>query len=96
MVKKYKVSCYSPPSALKINPGDKVEVKGWGSAGNIRADSITNITETGPTCRCGTIMGIITERARVRLPKWIEIKGKVEKVIQSTEGIEFELTTTEE
>jgi len=33
--------------------------------------------------------------ARKKLPEWIEIKGKVGKVIQSTEGIEFELDTAE-
>jgi hypothetical protein len=92
MVKKYNVSCYAPPSALKIKSGDNVEVKGWRSAENIRADTITNITETGSICRCGTVMRIVSEK----LPKWVEIKGKVGKVIQSTEGIEFELTTTEE
>jgi len=89
MVRKYTVSCYKPPSVLTIKSGNNVEVKGWGSANNIRADTITNITENGPVCRCGTVPKIVTKT----LPQWIEIKGKVGKVIQSNEGIEFELTT---
>ena len=91
LVKKYEVSCYSPPSSLKVKSGDMVEVKGWGSAGKVRADTITNATETGSICRCGPVLGIITEK----FPKWVEIKGKVGKVIESAEGIEFELDAEE-
>ena len=89
-MKKFKVSCYSPPSSLKIKQGDRVEVKGWISKEHIRADTITNITETGPTCRCGPVMGLIVE-----IPEWIEAKGKVGQVIQSSEGMEFELEAEE-
>jgi hypothetical protein len=89
MARKYNVSCYSPPSALKIKSGDHVKVKGWGSGENIRADTITNITENGPICRCGTVVMKVKEK----FPKRIDINGKVGKVVQSTDGIEFELTT---
>jgi len=88
MVEKYTVSCYSPPSALKIKSGDSVRVKGWGSAKNIRADTITNITKNGPVCQCGTVPRGIVER---KLPERVDKKGTVGKVVQSNEGIEFDL-----
>lgn len=86
------MSCYSPPSSLKIKQGEIAEVEGWRSREHIRANTITNITESGPTCKCGTIMGLVTEKI---FPEWIEIKGKVGRVIQSSAGIEFELEAEE-
>lgn len=83
----YKVSCFSPPSSLRIKHGDIVEVEGWRSKNHIRAHTITNMTESGPACRCGPPMKMMLE-----ISKRISVKGKVGKVIQTSEGVEFELS----
>ena len=85
---RYIVGCYSPPSALKINPGNTVKVEGWMQKGKIRAESIENLTESGPSCRCGApkVMELITG-----FPEWIEKTGIVGRVTVTSDSIEFEL-----
>ena len=85
---RYIVGCYSPPSALKIKPGDKVKVEGWMQKEKIRAESIENLTESGPSCRCGTpkVMELI-----IGIPGWVEKTGIVDRVTMTSDSIEFEL-----
>lgn len=88
----YTVSCYSPPSALKIKVGESVKVEGWLKKKNIRADRIENLTERGVTYECGVpkLMELITG-----LPESVTKTGTVKKVTITTESIEFELESSE-
>lgn len=88
----YTVSCYSPPSALKIKREDSVKVEGWMQKKNIRADRIENLTERGVTYQCGIpkAMELITG-----FPEHVTKTGTVKKVTITTESIEFELESSE-
>jgi len=88
----YTVSCYSPPSALKIERGDRVKVEGWLKKENIRAEKIENLSKRGPLCQCGTpkVMELITG-----FPELVTKTGTVKKVIITGESIQFELETSE-
>jgi len=86
----YTVSCYSPPSALKIERGNTVKVEGWMRKQNIRAERIENLTEKGPICQCG-----VPKVMEFLVPKWVTKTGTVKKVVITTESIEFELHTSE-
>lgn len=90
----YIVSCYSPPSALKIKREDAVKVEGWMQKENIRAEEIENLTEKGPTCQCESppLKGL---EIMIGIPKWVTKKGTVKKVIVTKESIQFELETDE-
>lgn len=87
----YIVSCYSPPSALKIKTGDTVNVEGWMQKENIRADRIENLTNKGVTYECGVpkVLEFLTG-----LPKYVSETGTVKKVNISSESIQFEFESS--
>jgi hypothetical protein len=91
MTSKYVVSCYSPPSQLKIENGQTVEVRGWkGKTGNkVRAKCITNITKKGPTCDCGAPPRALL--AEELLAEEVTLKGKASNVRFSSDGVQFDL-----
>jgi len=68
-----------------------VKVEGWMRKEKIRAESIENISESGPSCRCSTppYMQFLT----MPLPQWTVKTGIVGRVNVATDSLEFELET---
>jgi hypothetical protein len=81
---KYRVTCYSPPSELKLADGDVVVAGGWAYGGKMRATSITNKTQKIDTCRCGQ-PGFVVEAYQ-------EVTGKVSNITYDVKFWEFDLT----
>jgi len=92
---RYTVSCFGPPSQLKIKRCDEVNVTGWANekTKNMLADSIENLTEQGPTCECErpTLKAMQEMKMKRISAEWTEKKGTVGHVTVSSEFIEFEL-----
>jgi hypothetical protein len=89
MTRKYIVSCYSPPSELKIESGQTVKVEGWNTRNNILARSIINVTKSGPTCNCGRPV------MKALIGVKVALKGKVSNIRWSSDGVQFDLETEE-
>ena len=84
---KYSVSCFSPPTDLTIKQGDKVKVKGWMRANRILAESIENLTKSGPICHCGGPPKVAI------FPKRVEKIGIVRSKTVRASGIVLEIET---
>jgi len=84
-LEKYTVTCAGPPSELKIEEGDQVQVQGTKFGGKITAKSIRNITRKGAQCRCQTGFGIMV------IPEEVEVTGKAGKVVVGSQYLQFEL-----
>ena len=82
---KYSVSCFSPPADLSLEKGDKVRVKGRMRANRILAESVENLTKSGPICHCGG-----PPRAAI-LPKRVEKIGIVRSITVTASGKAFEM-----
>jgi hypothetical protein len=84
-LERYTVTCASPPSELKIEEGDQVQVQGTKLGDKITAKSIRNMTKKGAQCRCQTGFGIMV------IPEEVEVIGNVREVVVGSDYLQFEL-----
>ncbi len=86
----YSVTCYAPPSALKVTEGDSVEVVGFQNGKNVRATQIKNLSsKTNPMCNCAQPPLI---EKMVGIPTHVRVEGTVTKVTVDPDYLEFDLT----
>jgi len=80
---KYRITCYSPPSQLKLSDGDLVEVEGLTMGDKIRARTIKNNTKASVLCRCGQPT-LLAAGPR-------QLTGKVSNISMAKAYLEFDL-----
>src|SRR2546425_6503892 len=84
-LKTLRVTCFSPPGALVIKDGDRLQVDGYQAGNNVRATRIQNLSKKGPTCNCSIPPSILSTQQFV---------GKAGKIVVDSSFIEFDLIVT--